>query len=69
MCVCVCVCLAALVQGLLRGCDAIGTPFCITVDDNTLNDDIVTLRFRDSMQQINLHIDELVEYINKQLEF
>lgn len=52
-----------------RRCDAIGTPFCITIDDNTLNNDVVTLRFRDSMDQINLHIDELVEYINKQLEF
>ncbi len=49
--------------------DEIGTPYCITVDFDTLNDDTVTVRDRDSMQQIRLKIDELENYIQKSLEF
>ncbi|MDE7373432.1 MAG: glycine--tRNA ligase, partial [Clostridia bacterium] len=49
--------------------DEIGTPFCITVDFDTLNDNSVTVRDRDSMQQIRLKIDELESYIEKSLEF
>ena len=49
--------------------DEIGTPFCITVDFDTLNDDTVTVRDRDSMKQIRLKIDELEAYIEKSLEF
>lgn len=45
--------------------DAIGTPFAISIDDDTLNDGIVTLRERDSMQQIRIKIEELVDYINE----
>ena len=52
-----------------RRSDAIGTPFAITIDDNTLENDIVTLRNRDTMEQITLKIDELVDYINKKIEF
>jgi glycyl-tRNA synthetase len=43
--------------------DAIGTPFAITVDDNTLEKGIVTLRDRDSMKQINILWNDLVEYL------
>ncbi len=35
--------------------DAIGTPFCITVDHQTLKDDTVTLRYRDTMEQDRIH--------------
>ena len=49
--------------------DEIGTPFCITVDFDTLNDNTVTVRDRDSMEQIRLKIDELSAYIEKSLEF
>lgn len=49
--------------------DEIGTPYCITVDFDTLNDDTVTVRDRDSMEQIRLKIDELEAYIEKGLEF
>ena len=49
--------------------DEIGTPFCITVDFDTLNDNTVTVRDRDTMQQIRLSIDELENYIEKSLEF
>lgn len=43
--------------------DAIGTPFCITVDHQTLEDDTVTIRHRDSMQQERVAIDELERII------
>ncbi len=49
--------------------DEIGTPYCITVDFDTLNDDTVTVRDRDTMQQIRLKIAELCSYIEKSLEF
>ena len=52
-----------------RRSDAVGTPFAITIDDNTINSDIVTLRDRDTMEQITLKIDELVPYISKKIEF
>ncbi|MDF2587894.1 MAG: glycine--tRNA ligase [Anaerocolumna sp.] len=47
--------------------DAIGTPFAVTIDENTINQDVVTLRDRDTMKQINLPISELVEYIKKEI--
>ncbi|MCD8205500.1 MAG: glycine--tRNA ligase [Clostridia bacterium] len=49
--------------------DEIGTPLCITVDFDTLEDDTVTVRDRDTMQQIRLKIDELDTYISKMIEF
>ncbi len=49
--------------------DSIGTPFCLTVDDNTLNNNTVTLRDRDTMEQITLPLDEVIDYVNKKLEF
>ena len=39
--------------------DAIGTPFCITVDGQTLEDNTVTLRYRDTMEQERVSLDEL----------
>ena len=39
--------------------DAIGTPYCVTVDHDTLTDNCVTLRFRDTMQQERVNIDQL----------
>ncbi|MCF0107802.1 MAG: glycine--tRNA ligase, partial [Bacilli bacterium] len=44
--------------------DAIGTPYCVTVDFDTLEDAQVTIRERDSMQQIRLPIEELVKYLS-----
>ncbi len=49
--------------------DAIGTPWCLTVDDETLNNGTVTLRDRDTMQQITLKLDEVKDYIKDRLEF
>ena len=52
-----------------RRSDAIGTPFCITIDDDTLNNNMVTIRDRDTMEQIKLNIDEIVNYIDKRIRF
>ena len=49
--------------------DVIGTPFCITIDEDTLNNNTVTVRDRDTMQQITLNIDELVKYIEDKVRF
>jgi glycyl-tRNA synthetase len=43
--------------------DEIGTPFCVTVDFQTLEDQTVTVRERDGMTQIRLHINELPAYL------
>jgi len=45
--------------------DEVGTPYCITVDYDTLNDHTVTLRFRDSMEQERISVDEIVSRIKK----
>jgi len=45
--------------------DAIGTPYCITIDFETLDDNTVTVRERDSLAQDRMHIDELVHYLDK----
>ncbi|MDF1800407.1 MAG: glycine--tRNA ligase [Planctomycetota bacterium] len=47
--------------------DEDGTPFCITVDGDTLQDDVVTVRHRDSMSQERVKIDELVSYLYKSI--
>jgi glycyl-tRNA synthetase len=49
--------------------DEIGTPYCITVDFDTLEDNCVTVRDRDTMEQVRIKIDELENYINKKVEF
>ena len=43
--------------------DAIGTPYCVTVDHDTLKDNCVTLRFRDTMEQERVSIDQLRDII------
>ena len=49
--------------------DEIGTPYCITVDDQTLEDGTVTIRFRDSMKQERLSIEEVRSLILKEIRF
>ncbi|MBM7836665.1 glycine--tRNA ligase [Clostridium sardiniense] len=49
--------------------DEIGTPFCITIDFDTLEDGAVTVRDRDSMEQERVKIEDLEAYIAKSLEF
>jgi glycyl-tRNA synthetase len=48
--------------------DEIGTPFCVTVDFETLNDNAVTVRERDSMKQERVPLAELEAYLKKNLE-
>ena len=47
--------------------DAIGTPYCITVDHATLKDNCVTIRFRDSMEQERVSIDQLHSIISEKV--
>ncbi len=49
--------------------DEIGTPYCITFDFDSLEDNCVTVRDRDTMAQERVKIDELVAYIEKKLEY
>lgn len=52
-----------------RRCDAIGTPFAITIDDETINNNTVTVRDRDTMEQVVVKLDELEDYIKERIEF
>ncbi len=49
--------------------DVIGTPLCVTIDEETLNNNTVTVRDRDTMEQITLNINELVDYIKEKVKF
>ena len=48
--------------------DAIGTPFCVTVDHQTLEDNTVTLRDRDSMEQERISVSELSRIVGEQVD-
>jgi len=48
--------------------DEIGTPFCVTVDFETLNDQAVTVRERDTMEQERIKTEDLKEYLEKRLK-
>jgi len=50
-----------------RRMDAIGTPFCVTVDHQTKEDNTVTIRYRDTMQQERISADKVKEIVMKQL--
>lgn len=49
--------------------DEIGTPWCVTVDFDTLEDNCVTVRDRDTMEQVRMPIADLVAYFDKKMEF
>lgn len=49
--------------------DEIGTPYCVTIDFDTLEDDTVTIRDRDTMEQIRLKIDEVANWVEEKLIF
>ena len=49
--------------------DEIGTPFCITYDFDSETDNCVTVRDRDTMEQVRIPISELKDYIAKTVEF
>ena len=47
--------------------DAIGTPFCVTIDHDTLEDNAVTIRERDTMEQRRVPIAEVHDIIDRQV--
>jgi glycyl-tRNA synthetase len=47
--------------------DEIGTPFCMTIDSQTAEDGTVTVRDRDTMEQIRVSADKLVEFLRDKL--
>lgn len=49
--------------------DEIGTPYCITFDFDSLDDKSVTIRYRDSMKQERIKIEELSEFLKNKIEF
>ena len=49
--------------------DEIGTPYCVTVDFDTLEDNQVTVRDRDTMEQIRIPIDEVEDWVKQKIEF
>ena len=49
--------------------DEIGTPFCVTYDFDTENDGCVTVRDRDTMQQVRIPVSEVKDYIQERLRF
>ena len=51
-----------------RRSDAVGTPFAITIDDETIEKDIVTLRDRDTMEQVKVSVRDLKYYINDRIK-
>ena len=49
--------------------DQIGTPFCLTVDEQSIEDNTVTIRERDTMNQIRLPLNEVTHYILERIKF
>ena len=49
--------------------DAIGTPFCITIDDETINNGTVTIRDRDTMEQVTVKLSSVASYIKRKIKF
>ena len=49
--------------------DEIGTPFCVTIDFQTLEDNTVTVRDRDSMEQIRVSVEDAIKYIEEKIDF
>jgi glycyl-tRNA synthetase len=47
--------------------DALGTPFCVTIDHQTKEDNTVTIRYRDTMQQERMPISEIQTLVEKHL--
>ena len=52
-----------------RRADAVGTPYCITIDDESLANGLVTVRERDTMRQETVEIEKLSEYFKDKFSF
>jgi glycyl-tRNA synthetase len=48
--------------------DAIGTPYCVTIDFDTLEDETVTLRDRDTLEQVRVKIDDLEKMVSEKVD-
>jgi glycyl-tRNA synthetase len=48
--------------------DAIGTPYCVTIDFETLENNTVTIRERDSLKQERVHIDKIEEIVRQRVD-
>ena len=49
--------------------DEIGTPYCVTIDFDTLEDNQVTVRDRDTMEQVRISINELEKWVGEKIDF
>ena len=49
--------------------DEIGTPYCVTIDFDTLEDNCVTIRDRDTMEQKRLTVNEIVDFVKEKINF
>ena len=49
--------------------DEIGTPYCVTIDFDTLEDNKVTIRDRDTMEQVRIDISEIENWLQQKIEF
>ena len=52
-----------------RRSDVIGTPFAITIDDDTLNDGTVTIRDRDTMKQERMKLEDVISFVEEKIKF
>jgi len=59
---------SGLIGRRYRRQDEAGTPFCITVDGQTTEDNTVTVRDRDSMDQVRVSTDKLLNHLREKLE-
>ena len=60
---------ATMTKQRYRRQDEVGTPYCITVDFDTLEDNTVTIRDRDTMEQIRININEIENWMKDKFEF
>jgi glycyl-tRNA synthetase (EC 6.1.1.14) len=51
-----------------RRMDALGTPFCVTIDHQTKEDNTVTIRYRDNMQQERVSINQIISLVNQSIQ-
>ena len=49
--------------------DAMGTPYCITIDEETINNGTVTIRDRDTMEQTTIKVEDIEKYIEERIKF
>jgi glycyl-tRNA synthetase len=59
---------SGLIDRRYRRQDEAGTPFCLTVDGQTKEDNTVTVRERDSMEQIRVSTDQLLSHLREKLD-